>query len=632
MCKELLIAAIRENNIESVRSLLASGVDADVQGAALTYATWRRQEEMVELLIANGARVDVLDEDGWNALIHAANWGHEKIVELLIANGAGVNVTVKGGKTALMCAAWNGHTEIVRLLLAKGAMIDVADNEKWTALIFAASWGHKKIVELLIANGANVNAVDIYRATALMRASLDGHEEIIELLIANGAMISFDYARNPKIIEMMERESVSLLVESRVIECRKHLLTGCYSALVEKYQNFVREEIKHFASLRSQIFLHVIQNSPVLKEMLWFDHEAKPERKPEEKDSIILLKGAYREASRFARFGEMGGICKRWVMKFENGHEAMEKRADHPRSSYSDDFAESLENSEKLQVIKERIARILEDDDLSLDDALFALYFINYDYVNVVKNLESNLGKVADFVQDFVKEMEEKEAQRELELLEDWEKAEILELIGKRIRGWYPVLKDGEAALIAKYEDFARREVALASGFNSRLFLHVINYGGWPEMALREEKYAEYNAIFWEITNSPSKIGQVCVSQVLKFGYKDCRKGAYISRDSVILSQGSKDWVFEKIYHIFFKQDMSLQDVLFALHFIKCDYINRVKNLCADAELPDVVKKIMLQEKMGELNILKQLGLAPEHSYVSRLNASSSSMSYAAGV
>jgi ankyrin repeat protein len=92
------------------------------------------------------------------ALQAASAEGRKEVVEMLMANGADVNV--KGGEygTALQAASAEGHKEVVELLLGKGADVNAEGGRDGTALQAASARGHKEVVEILMANGADVNA------------------------------------------------------------------------------------------------------------------------------------------------------------------------------------------------------------------------------------------------------------------------------------------------------------------------------------------------------------------------------------------------------------------------------------------------------------------------------------------
>jgi len=62
-------------------------------------------KEIVELLIAKGADVNVKFGNGMTPLHYAALRGRKEIAELFIANGADVNAKNDGGKTPLDEAA-----------------------------------------------------------------------------------------------------------------------------------------------------------------------------------------------------------------------------------------------------------------------------------------------------------------------------------------------------------------------------------------------------------------------------------------------------------------------------------------------------------------------------------------------
>lgn len=78
----------------SVQLLLDQGADIEIQkthaGTALQIACYFRHERVVQLLIDNGA--DVNAHDGWheNSLHIAINHDHETFVRLLLDNGADV--------------------------------------------------------------------------------------------------------------------------------------------------------------------------------------------------------------------------------------------------------------------------------------------------------------------------------------------------------------------------------------------------------------------------------------------------------------------------------------------------------------------------------------------------------------
>jgi len=80
----------------------------------------------------------------------AATEGHKDIVELLLANKADVNVRDKNGWVPLDWAALDGNKEIVELLLASKADVNARNNGDFTPLYEAELGDHKDIVKLLL--------------------------------------------------------------------------------------------------------------------------------------------------------------------------------------------------------------------------------------------------------------------------------------------------------------------------------------------------------------------------------------------------------------------------------------------------------------------------------------------------
>ena len=175
--------------------------DIDINLAAIT-----GDIEAVKQYLDAGGDVNAKDEATTTPLYWAADGRHPEIVELLIANGADVNlrsgmvVKTKDGsdgeqmaqkiandRTPLDMAIFREHNEIAELLIAKGADANAKGGGGWTPLHIAAYEGHKEIAELLIAEGADVNAKDDDGDTPLDYAHRRVYTEVADLLRKHGA-------------------------------------------------------------------------------------------------------------------------------------------------------------------------------------------------------------------------------------------------------------------------------------------------------------------------------------------------------------------------------------------------------------------------------------------------------------
>lgn len=141
-----------------------------------------RQAKIAELLIANGAELNIKNKIGYTPLITAIIQDHMHTARTLIKNGADVNIQTPKGWTPLMFAAWLGRTSTIDSLLNRGSAVDAKSENGATALMFAAQAGHRDIVEILLAKGAEVNTKTDKGGTALMFAMAKGHTDIVELL------------------------------------------------------------------------------------------------------------------------------------------------------------------------------------------------------------------------------------------------------------------------------------------------------------------------------------------------------------------------------------------------------------------------------------------------------------------
>jgi ankyrin repeat protein len=121
----------------------------------------------VERFLKIGVEIDSTTVQGWTALSLAAGHEHTQICDLLIKNGADMEVKDRtAGRTVLHWAAYRGFAETCALLIKEGADTVVGDLHKKTALMLAAEYGYAEICLLLLENGADVNAEDNIRRTA----------------------------------------------------------------------------------------------------------------------------------------------------------------------------------------------------------------------------------------------------------------------------------------------------------------------------------------------------------------------------------------------------------------------------------------------------------------------------------
>lgn len=197
---ELLFEAVEIGDVELVQELLSYGADIhtrvdgqDILSAAVI-ATWKQGTniELIKLLLRSGANPNRRSEDGETALYWATFRDENELVELLIEAGATVEAEQpKDGYTSLHIASEHGNREIAELLLKSGgeSALNKFDQISRTPLMWAVEKGYLEIARMLIEAGADVNAFDEPRIgnTALRQIVDRGSYEMIELLVQAGA-------------------------------------------------------------------------------------------------------------------------------------------------------------------------------------------------------------------------------------------------------------------------------------------------------------------------------------------------------------------------------------------------------------------------------------------------------------
>ena len=174
--------AVIKVDIEAVKQHLSAGTDVnekDEDGyTPLQHAAFK---EVAELLIENGADVNVQDNHGMT-LLHIAVDDYVPIAELLIEKGAKIDAKTHDGSTPLFNALVSGENKFAKLLIEKGADV------RGIPLFYVKN--SSVITKILIDAGADVNYSPENGITALANAVIQEDKKSAELLISSGANVN----------------------------------------------------------------------------------------------------------------------------------------------------------------------------------------------------------------------------------------------------------------------------------------------------------------------------------------------------------------------------------------------------------------------------------------------------------
>jgi len=232
-----LVYAVRANDLESVKVLLAAGADINQTTgygwSPLLVATQNRYYKLGAYLLDHGANPNLGNKGDWVPLylatdnrniesgdypVRKGDMDHLDFIKLLIGKGANVNARVKdstetrtvftnqwldeNGATAFLRASQSGDVELMKLLLAHGAdpkintilnvsPLHVAAGIGWVEGI-TYEWSPKatfEAVKILIDLGLDVNLQADTGRTALHGAAHKGRADVIQILADHGAKL-----------------------------------------------------------------------------------------------------------------------------------------------------------------------------------------------------------------------------------------------------------------------------------------------------------------------------------------------------------------------------------------------------------------------------------------------------------
>ncbi|XP_063923663.1 serine/threonine-protein phosphatase 6 regulatory ankyrin repeat subunit C-like [Zophobas morio] len=117
---------------------------------------------VTEILLTNGAKVDIPDGDGRLPIHYACKHGTLNLVELLVTNGAKFDVPDRGGQLPMHYACRNGRwgRDLILFLCKKDAKVNVSDGDGRLPIHYACKHGRLNLVELLVTNGSKFDVPD----------------------------------------------------------------------------------------------------------------------------------------------------------------------------------------------------------------------------------------------------------------------------------------------------------------------------------------------------------------------------------------------------------------------------------------------------------------------------------------
>jgi ankyrin repeat protein len=265
---------------------------------AIHIATKNGNVNLINILLAKGADINIQDRDDNTALHYAIEIENLEILKILLKNNPNINIQGIGNQTALHMAAGKPKCpELFLEIMDHDPNLEIEDAEKLRAIHYAAESGHQMALEALIAKGVNVNAVNEDNRTALHyvnRFSFDfshrkekNQVELAKALISAGARLDilsgcgdtvFDDLNWSEKDRELARVMLPPLVENfedvKKIFAEKKIL---YYAFLTKDKEIVKQLVAKGAKIRSvgelrclgdekQEFLDLLSNEDQLLE------------------------------------------------------------------------------------------------------------------------------------------------------------------------------------------------------------------------------------------------------------------------------------------------------------------------------------------------------------------------------
>ena len=190
-----LSMAAKERNEDMVNLLLSQGADTNVKNmhgnSTLMEACISGNLNIMKAILTcnQGVKINSKNKDGCTALSIACHSNNFDGIKILLAAGSDINIkNNNNGNTVLMSVIEKGYMEPLDLILEhKNVLIDTKNNDGYTALMIACFYNRLDIIQRLIQHRADVDLKNDVGDTALMISCRYGHENVVRYLLLCGS-------------------------------------------------------------------------------------------------------------------------------------------------------------------------------------------------------------------------------------------------------------------------------------------------------------------------------------------------------------------------------------------------------------------------------------------------------------
>ena len=204
-------------------------------------------EQIVRMLLDEGAEMDTTIRKFGNVLHLASYMGREVIVRQLLERMEDVNIIGGYFESPLIAGLRGKHPTIVDLLLDRGSDVNQFLPEHGSALHYACKHSSKRLIQSLLDHGADINAYD------------DKHGSILAAAISYTLRSTRFFDEERAIVELLLRHEPKVQIR----EC--NLLAAASRRYNSDGENFMRLLFQHDASIvaTEAVIVKIIQNYSV---------------------------------------------------------------------------------------------------------------------------------------------------------------------------------------------------------------------------------------------------------------------------------------------------------------------------------------------------------------------------------